>query len=91
MKTLLVDRSLTGEGRIADNRKRMVANVQPENGKLKFVILVDHSSLEIFLNKGEKVISTLIYPDAAATDLIFIAEGGSVTLSGLRQWDLSKI
>ena len=88
---LLVDRSLTGEVRIADNRKRMVANVQPENGKLKFVILVDHSSLEIFLNKGEKVISTLIYPDAAATDLIFFAEGGSVTLSGLRQWDLSKI
>jgi fructan beta-fructosidase len=48
---------------------------------VKIQVLVDGSSLEVFGNDGEKVISTMIYPDANATNLSVFAEGNAVIKS----------
>ncbi|MEO3405595.1 glycoside hydrolase family 32 protein [Mucilaginibacter sp. CAU 1740] len=57
------------------------------NGVVKIKVLIDKSSLEVFGNDGEKVISTMIYPDAAATGVSVFAEGKAV-LKKLKLWDL---
>ena len=54
------------------------APMQAVNGIVKIKILLDRSSLEVFGNDGEKVISTMIYPDKEATGLSLYAEGPAV-------------
>ena len=51
-------------------------------------VLLDRSSLEVFGNDGEKVISTMMYPDKDATGLALFSEGEAVVKS-LKMWDLS--
>ena len=43
--------------------------------KLKMQIFLDKSSVEVFLNDGEAVISTRIYPDESSQDIVFIPNG----------------
>ncbi|QHS59364.1 glycoside hydrolase family 32 protein [Chitinophaga agri] len=64
--------------------------VQPENGKLRLQVLFDRSSLEVFVNGGEKVLTTLVFPDAKATGWSVFAQDGDVKLETLKAWDLSK-
>ncbi|MEN0055747.1 MAG: glycoside hydrolase family 32 protein [Mucilaginibacter sp.] len=53
------------------------ASMKPVNGIIKIKVLVDKSSLEVFGNDGEKVISTMIYPDKDATGVSMFSEGKS--------------
>ncbi|GAA0554787.1 glycoside hydrolase family 32 protein [Chitinophaga japonensis] len=64
--------------------------VKPVNGKLKLQVLLDKSSLEVFVNGGEKVITTLIFPEKGATGLAAFAENGEAKLDRLKAWDLGK-
>lgn len=54
---------------------------------VKIKVLVDGSSLEVFGNDGEKVISTMIYPDTDATGLTAFADGEAV-IKSLNMWNL---
>jgi fructan beta-fructosidase len=65
------------------------APMKAVNGIVKIQILLDKSSLEVFGNDGEKVISTMIYPDADATGLSAFAEGKAV-MKSLKIWDLNR-
>ncbi len=64
--------------------------VKPVNGVLKLSVLLDKSSLEVFANDGEKVITTLIFPDKNATQFSAFAKDGNVTIKSLKVWDLSN-
>jgi levanase/fructan beta-fructosidase len=64
------------------------APMKAVNGIVKVKVLLDRSSLEVFGNDGEKVISTMIYPDKDATGLMVFSEGEAVVKS-LKVWDLS--
>lgn len=57
-------------------------------GGIRLQILVDNSSLEVFGNGGEKVISTMIQTDASDNKISAFSEG-STTLSNLKIWDMS--
>jgi len=59
------------------------------NGIIKIQILLDKSSLEVFGNSGERVISTMIYPDADATGLSAFADGKAV-IKSLKIRDLNR-
>lgn len=52
-----------------------------KNGMVKLRILLDKSSLEVFGNGGEQVISTMIYPDVDATGLSAFSSGKAVIKS----------
>jgi levanase/fructan beta-fructosidase len=65
-------------------------SVQPVNNKIRMQVLFDRSSVEVFVNDGEKVLTTLIFPDKDATGFSVFAEGGSVQLNTLKAWDLDK-
>ncbi|MFX1704037.1 glycoside hydrolase family 32 protein [Chitinophaga sp. CC14] len=75
---------------IRDGKDVQHVSIPPANNKIRLQVLVDKSSVEIFVNDGEKVLTTLIFPDKAATGLAVFAENGDVQLNTLKAWDLSK-
>ncbi|WP_336296606.1 glycoside hydrolase family 32 protein [Bacillus pinisoli] len=59
------------------------------NNKLHLQIFLDQSSVEVFINDGEKVMTGRIYPDEKSTGVQFISEG-DVTLDMVEKWNISK-
>jgi levanase/fructan beta-fructosidase len=58
--------------------------------KIRLQILVDKSSVEVFVNGGELVYTTLSFPKNAVPALAVVAENGDVKLDTLKVWDLGK-
>ncbi|WP_142683527.1 glycoside hydrolase family 32 protein [Chitinophaga polysaccharea] len=75
---------------IRDGKDTQHLNIQPVSNRIRLQVLLDKSSVEVFVNDGEKVLTTLIFPDKAATGFSVFAENGEVKLNGLKAWDLSK-
>lgn len=57
------------------------------NKKIRLQVLFDKSSLEVFVNGGEKVFTTLLFPTERETGL---SVWGNVKLDTLKVWDLGK-
>jgi len=87
---LFVDRSKMGSAP-APERLRQTIPLAGVSGKVHLELLFDKSTLEVFVNGGEKVLTTLVYPDKGATGCAAFSKGGSITLKNLKIWDLSKI
>jgi levanase/fructan beta-fructosidase len=85
-----VDRSRTGKENI--NRKNLTQSmkVNSTGGKIKFEILFDKSSLEVFVNDGEKVLTTYIYPGKNSDGLSAFSFGGQTLIKSLKVWDMSQ-
>lgn len=64
--------------------------VQLQDGRLRLQVLFDKSSLEVFVNGGAQVITTLLFPDPSATGLALFAKDGDVKVQELKAWDLGK-
>ncbi|WP_052329822.1 glycoside hydrolase family 32 protein [Thermicanus aegyptius] len=83
-----LDRNLSGigEGGVSsstiDVRKR---------DEMLFHLLIDRSSVEIFINEGEIVMTSRIYPSPTSDQIRFAAEGGSVCLQSVQGWLLKDI
>lgn len=75
---------------ITDDKEVQRVSVSPVNHQIRLQVLLDKSSVEVFVNNGEKVITTLIFPDKEATGFAAFAENGHVTLNTLKVWDLGK-
>jgi fructan beta-fructosidase len=90
--SLFVDRSQSGitdfNGGFA---KRHEAPLEVRNNKVKMHIFVDRSSVEVFGNNGETVITDQIFPDPSDTGLELYAAGGNVTLESLHIYALDKV
>lgn len=65
--------------------------VSPKDSKLRLQILFDKSSLEVFVNGGEQVLTTLIFPEKGATGLSVFASEGEVGVGELKAFDLSQL
>jgi fructan beta-fructosidase len=61
------------------------APMKPVNGTVRIRVLIDGSSLEVFGNDGEKVISTMIYPGKDATGFSVFSKG-KVVVDTLKFW-----
>jgi levanase/fructan beta-fructosidase len=85
-----VDRSRTGKENINQKKLTQSMNVSSNGGKIKFEILFDKSSLEVFVNDGEKVLTTNIYPDKNADLLSAFSFGGQTMITSLKIWDMSQ-
>ncbi|HXS57044.1 MAG TPA: GH32 C-terminal domain-containing protein [Hanamia sp.] len=55
---------------------RQTAAVMDPKGKIQLKILFDKSSLEVFINNGEKVLTTYVYPTRGADVISAFSEGG---------------
>jgi beta-fructofuranosidase len=83
-----VDRNRSGKGVNGIRRSPLPAS---STRQVKFHAYVDRSSLEVFVNDGEVVFSSRIYPDAASVGSYLFTKGGSVTLLSCDAWELQDI
>ena len=86
---LFVDGTNSGDGKINQDKLRQTAAVMDPKGKIQLKILFDKSSLEVFINNGEKVLTTYLYPAKGADVISAFSEGGKTVISSLKFWNLS--
>lgn len=67
---------------------RQSGPLAPKSGRITLRIYLDRSSVEVFANDGEAVISSAIFPEAAITSLECYAEGGEARLLSLDMYSL---
>ena len=90
---LYVDRTRAGESSFSRDFAAAVqrAPLAPRNGRVRLRILVDWSSVEVFAERGERVITDQIFPAANSDGLQLFAEGGHAALERLRVWRMRSI
>jgi fructan beta-fructosidase len=67
---------------------RLTLAVMGADNHIRLQVLFDNSSLEVFVNGGEQVLTTYVYPPVGATGCSVIGKGG---VKNMQVWDLSKI
>ena len=70
---LKIDRKFSGSTRAIVHQRR--SKVAWSKKKLKFRIILDKFSAEIFVNDGQQVFTTTIYTDQSAEGITFLADG----------------
>lgn len=90
---LFVDRSKSGNVTFnpAFDTRNETAPLKPVNGKVKMRIFVDRSSVEVFGNDGQQVITDVILPDRSSKGLELYAANGGVKVKSLRIHPLKKV
>ena len=58
--------------------------------KMKLHIFLDRSSVEIFINDGEKVLTSRIYPFGDSTDIVFVPKEGGMKIDSLKFYELGE-
>lgn len=91
-QTLFVDRSKSGESGFHDAFPcRHGVQFELQNGRLKLRMFVDHSSIEVFANDGEAVITDQIFPEPSSTGLELYAKDGEAKVISLTLYPLMSI
>jgi fructan beta-fructosidase len=89
---LFVDRTCSGEISFdPDFPGRHAVKIEAVNQRVKLHILVDSSSLEVFTNDGDAVITDLIFPDQEDQGLEVYSINGSVQLISMEISPLNTI
>jgi fructan beta-fructosidase len=61
--------------------------IMPLSGdKIRLQLLFDNSSLEVFVNGGEKVYTTLLFPEKGPAGVSIFAENGDIKIDSLQAW-----
>lgn len=95
---LFLDRTRSGFSEIESRSggparfaKRFEASYRLAERRLKLHVFVDASIVELFVDDGERVFTSLIYPDADSDGLELYAEGGCAVFSALEIYPLRPI
>ncbi|TWE01029.1 levanase [Neobacillus bataviensis] len=90
-KKLFIDRQNSGETSFNPFFAcKHEAILEPKNNRIKMQIFVDWSSVEVFANNGELVMTDLIFPDCNSQGLELFAVDGNVHLTSLDFYDLKS-
>ena len=85
-RTFSVNRDKSGQGAGGVSQVQLAPN-----NNLKMQIFMDKSSVEVFLNDGEAVLSNRIYPKENSTDIVFDpAPNGKLKINQLAFYQLEK-
>lgn len=80
-KELIFDRLESGKSDFEENfAEQMSAPLQTKAGKIKLRLFVDETTVEVFANDGEAVLTNIMFPDSPSTELELFSEG-EVTLN----------
>jgi len=69
----------------------VTAPLSADAGSVKFHVFVDQSSIEVFVNDGEIVMTSVIFPDPSSLGIELFSVNGATTLRSLRAWMLDSI
>ncbi|WP_426452579.1 GH32 C-terminal domain-containing protein [Paenibacillus sp. S-38] len=86
---VFVDRTHSGNiGFHSDFPVRNEAPLVPKNDTIKLHIYLDWSSVEVFANDGEKVITDLIFPDPGSKGIELYTKDGSLQVNSLKLYQM---
>jgi beta-fructofuranosidase len=84
-KKIMLDRSLSGQP--IGEAYGAIRQCSVERRNIKFHMFVDTSSVEIFVNDGEEVFTSRLFPRSDSDEIRFFADGGSATFIA-EKWDI---
>lgn len=82
---VILDRVLSGK-EVAE-KYGTERKCQMDGEKIKFHLFVDASSVEVFINDGEEVFTSRIFPEVNSREIRFFAAGGSAAFTAVK-WDI---
>ena len=86
---VILDRSNSGESSFDNGFARLhSAGMAPVDGKIRLKIFVDRSSVEVFGNDGEVVLSDTIFPAERSQGLELFTQAGEISLNALDIYEL---
>jgi sucrose-6-phosphate hydrolase SacC (GH32 family) len=89
---VFLDRRTSGNVSFSPSFPNIVtAPLSPQDGYVEFHIFVDQSSIEVFVNNGQAVLTSLIFPDPSSLGVQLFSANGVTTLRSLSAWNLSSI
>jgi len=71
--------------------RKVFAPVDPGLESITFRVFVDQSSIEVFVNEGDVVLSSLIFPDPGKRGIQLFSLNGEATLQSIKAWELKSI
>ena len=89
--TLFVDRTKSGEVSFSKDFTGRFSTTLGDTERVKLHIFVDRSSVEVFANGGEKVMTDRIYPPPGSTGIELYSVGGRGKVISLTIWQLKSI
>lgn len=91
-EVLFIDRSRSGRHDFgAAFNGNESASLKAKNGRIKLRIYLDRSSIEVFGNEGEAVITSQIFPSEKSEGMALYVRGGEGRLLSLDIWQLQGI
>ena len=89
---VFVDRTRSGNTTFHERFPgRHAAPLRPETKTVRLHVFVDWSSVEVFANDGEVVLSERIFPSAESDGIEIFAEGGDAAVRSLQIWRIQSI
>jgi len=88
---VFLDRRASGNISFSPAFPNIVTAPLPRPERIQFHIFVDQSSIEIFVNDGQVMFTSLIFPHPANLGLQAFSTTSSTTLRSLRVWPLASI
>ena len=89
--TLFVDRTKSGDVSFSKDFPGRFSTTLSDTKRVKLHIFVDRSSVEVFANDGEKVMTDRIYPPPGSTGIELYSTGGAGKVVSLTIWQLASI
>jgi fructan beta-fructosidase len=89
--SLFVDRTESGEKSFSRDFSGRFSTMLSSTTRVKLHIFVDCSSVEVFANDGEKVMTDRIYPPPGSTGIEVYSVGGAGKVISLTVWPLKSI
>jgi fructan beta-fructosidase len=89
---IYLDRTASGNVSFSSSFPNVVtAPFSTKDGYIKFHVFVDQSSVEIFVNDGQAVLTSLIYPNPSSLGMQVFSVNGPTVLRNVNAWKLSRI
>ena len=90
--TVFLDRRASRNVSFSPSFPNIVSSPMPTRpDAIKFHIFVDQSSIEVFVNDGQIVLTSLIFPEPGDLGLDLFSSGGFASLRSLSAWPLESI
>jgi len=88
---LFVDRTKSGDVSFSKDFPGRFSTMLHNTKRVKLHIFVDRSSVEVFANDGEKVMTDRIYPPPGSTGIGIYSTGGAGKVVSFTMWPLASI
>lgn len=89
--TVYLDRRNVGDNSFSPLFAKISTAPIQYDSTIKFHVFVDQSSIEVFINEGETVFTSSVFPYSGSTGLELFSLKGSAPLQKLKVWPLKSI